>query len=101
MGHLEHCMAPFILLAYMRVKKGYEKEYLKYAKKVDAKVGKTEPGMLYHSLDKDTSRPGYYTWTEVYADDAALLAHFNNPAVAEHAAESKHTWQGGQSIHVL
>ena len=37
--------------------------------------------MIFHNFDTDPSDPIALTWTEVYEDDDALIAHINNPPV--------------------
>ena len=44
-------------------------------------VENSEPGMLFHNFDADPSDPLSFTWTEVYKNDDALMAHINNPPV--------------------
>ena len=75
---------PFVLLASLRVKPDRVEEYLELAKNTDAAVKESEPGMLLHTFDADPSDPCAFTWTEVYQNDAALLAHLNNPKLDEY-----------------
>ena len=72
---------PFVLIARIHVKPGNSDQYLAIAAKVDAEVENSEPGMLFHNFDADPSDPLSFTWTEVYKNDAALIAHINNPPV--------------------
>ena len=65
---------PFVLLASLRVKPDRLEEYLELAEKTDAAVKESEPGMLLHTFDADPSDPCAFTWTEVYENDAALIA---------------------------
>ena len=73
---------PFVLLASLRVKPDRLEEYLELAEKTDTAVKESEPGMLLHTFDADPSDPCAFTWTEVYENDAALIAHLNNPKLA-------------------
>ena len=75
---------PFVLLASLRVKPDRLEEYLELAKKTDTAVKESEPGMLLHTFDADPSDPCAFTWTEVYQNDAALLAHLNNPKLDDY-----------------
>jgi len=75
---------PFVLLASLRVKPDRLEEYLELAKKTDTAVKESEPGMLLHTFDADPSDPCAFTWTEVYENDAALIAHLNNPKLDEY-----------------
>ena len=75
---------PFVLLASLRVKPDRLEEDLELAKKTDTAVKESEPGMLLHTFDADPSDPCAFTWTEVYQNDAALLAHLNNPKLDEY-----------------
>ena len=75
---------PFVLLASLRVKPDRLEEYLELAEKTDTAVKESEPGMLLHTFDADPSDPCAFTWTEVYQNDAALLAHLNNPKLDEY-----------------
>ena len=72
---------PFVLIARIHVKPGNVDQYLEIAAKVDAEVENSEPGMLFHNFDADPSDPLSFTWTEVYKNDAALIAHSNKPPV--------------------
>ena len=45
----------------------------------DNGVMESEPGMLHHTWDQDPDDPLGFVWSEVYANDAALLAHLENP----------------------
>ena len=75
---------PFVLLASLRVKPDRLEEYLELAKKTDTAVKESEPGMLLHTFDADPSDPCAFTWTEVYQNDAALIAHLNNPKLDDY-----------------
>jgi len=75
---------PFVLLASLRVKPDRLEEYLELAEKTDTAVKESEPGMLLHTFDADPSDPCAFTWTEVYENDAALIAHLNNPKLDEY-----------------
>ena len=75
---------PFVLLASLRVKPDRLEEYLELAEKTDTAVKESEPGMLLHTFDADPSDPCAFTWTEVYQNDAALIAHLNNPKLDEY-----------------
>ena len=78
---------PFVLIARIHVKPGKVDQYLEIAAKVDAKVEKSEPGMLFHNFDADPSDPLSFTWTEVYKNDEALIAHINNPPVQRYVEQ--------------
>lgn len=82
--------SPFILLARCHVKPEFAKEHLEAARVADAGVQASEPGMLHHTFDQDPDDPLMFVWSEVYANDAALLAHLANPPlqkfVEEHGA---------------
>ena len=71
----------FVLIARVHVKPGRVDDYLEIAATVDAEVEKSEHGMLFHNFDADPSDPYAFTWTEVYRNDAALIAHQENPPV--------------------
>ena len=75
---------PFILIARIQVKPGKVAEYLELATKIDAAVEASEPGMLHHTFDQDPENPLCFTWTEVYQNDDAFLAHLANPSVGEY-----------------
>ena len=66
---------PFVLIARIHVKLGNVDQYLEIAAKVDEEVESSEPGMLFHNFDADPSDPLSFTWTEVYKNDEALIAH--------------------------
>ncbi len=75
---------PFILIARIQVKPGKVAEYLELATKTDAAVEASEPGMLHHTFDQDPENPLCFTWSEVYQNDDAFLAHLANPSVEEY-----------------
>ncbi len=75
---------PFILIARIKVKPGKIQEYLELATKTDAAVKASEQGMLHHTFDQDPGNPYCFTWSEVYKNDNAFLAHLANPAVGEY-----------------
>ena len=70
---------PFILLARCHVKPEFAAEYLEAARVADEGVKASEPGMLHHTFDQDPSDPLAFVWSEVYANDEALLKHLANP----------------------
>ena len=43
--------------------------------------------MLFHNFDADPSDPLSFTWTEVYKNDEALIAHINNPPVQRYVEQ--------------
>ncbi len=75
---------PFILIARIQVKPGKVAEYLELAAKTDKAVEASEPGMLHHTFDQDPENPLCFTWSEVYQNDDAFLAHLANPPVGEY-----------------
>ena len=83
---------PFILIARIRVKPSKIKEYLELAAAIDSAVEDSEPGMLHHTFDQDPENSTYFTWSEVYKNDAAFLAHLSNPPVGEYL--TKHSELG-------
>ena len=72
---------PFILIARIRVKEGKVEEYLEIAKEADDAVNASEPDMLIHTFDQDTTDPLEFTWSEVYRTSEAMVHHINNPPV--------------------
>ncbi len=79
---------PFILIARITVKEGKVSEYLELAARTDSAVQASEPGMIHHTFDQDPDSTQGFTWSEVYKDDSAFLAHLANPPVVEYL--SKH-----------
>ncbi len=75
---------PFILIARIKVKPGKILEYIELATKTDAVVEASEPGMLHHTFDQDPENPLCFTWSEVYKNDDAFLAHLANPTVGDY-----------------
>ena len=76
--------SPFVLLAHVHVKPDCVDQYLEIAATVDKAVEDSEPGMLLHNFDADPGDPCAFTWTEVYQNDEALLAHLQNPPGCEY-----------------
>ena len=85
---------PFVLIARIHVKPGNVDQYLEIAAKVDAEVENSEPGMLFHDFDADPSDPLSFTWTEVYKNDNALIAHINNPPVQRYVKQHSELGDG-------
>ena len=75
---------PFILIARIQVKPGKVSEYLEVATKTDAAVEASEPDMQHHTFDQDPQNPLCFTWSELYRNDDAFLAHLANPPVGEY-----------------
>ena len=69
-GNGDTSNTPFVLLASLRVKPDRLEEYLELAEKTDTAVKESEPCA--------------FTWAEVYENDAALIAHLNNPKLDEY-----------------
>jgi len=78
---------PFILLARIQVKSDKIQEYLELADKTDKAVEAAEPGMLHHTFDQDPENQLCFTWSEVYKNDEAFIAHLANPAIGEYLQE--------------
>ena len=74
---------PFILLARCKVKADQLEAYLAMAQIADGGVNQTEPGMLHHTFDQDPNDAHTFVWSEVYANDAALLFHLDNPPLLD------------------
>merc|ERR1719502_2309642 len=74
---------PFLLIARCHVKPECRDAYLKAAREADKAVKESEPGMLHHTFDQDPDDPLAFVWSEVYADDAALLKHLTNPPLTK------------------
>ena len=75
---------PFLLLARINVKADCVERYLELAQATDAAVQASEPGMLHHTFDQDPDDPLTFVWSEVYANDAAFMAHVANPPVQDY-----------------
>jgi len=74
---------PFIQIARCHVKPECVDAYLKAAEEADAAVRETEPEMLHHTFDQDPEDALSFVWSEVYANDAALLFHLANPPLVK------------------
>ena len=79
----KHC----VLIAQIHDKLVNVDQYLEIADKVDEEVESSEPEMLFHNFDADPSVPLSFTWTEVYKNDEALIAHINNPPVQRYVEQ--------------
>ena len=75
---------PFMLLARIHVKPGCVDQYLELARVTDEAVQASEPGMIHHTFDQDPDDPLTFVWSEVYANDAAFMAHVANPPVQDY-----------------
>lgn len=91
---------PFVLIAKLRVKPDQVEEYLKIAQKADDAVRHSEPGMLLHTFDASPDDPCSFTWTEVYQNDVALIAHFNNPLLQPYLTEHDRLADGAINVTI-
>ena len=95
-------ISPIVLLCHLTIHSKVLDEYKKFAKDVDDVVNETEPGMLYHSMDQDPSAVNKFTWTEVYANSEAIIAHFDNGEVKKAMSPelNEKFYDGGMDIHI-
>ena len=75
---------PFILIARVTVKADCIEKYIQLAKITDDLVNRSEPQMLHHTFDQDIDNATLFTWSELYANDNALIYHINNPVVIDY-----------------
>ena len=78
---------PFILLARITVSPGKLDAYLDLAAGVDAEVEASEPGMLFHNFDQDSTDPHKMVWSEVYRRSDDFLFHADNPPVVDYVGK--------------
>ena len=78
---------PFILLARITVSPGKLDAYLDLAAVVDAEVEASEPGMLFHNFDQDSTDPHKLVWSEVYQQSDDFLFHADNPPVVDYVGK--------------
>lgn len=78
---------PFILLARIRVSPGKLDAYLDLAAGVDGEVEASEPGMLFHNFDQDSTDPHKLVWSEVYRQSDDFLFHADNPPVVDYVGK--------------
>jgi len=78
---------PFILLARITVSSGKLDAYLDLAAGVDAEVEASEPGMLFHNFDQDSTDPHKLVWSEVYRRSDDFLFHADNPPVVDYVGK--------------
>lgn len=78
---------PFILLARITVSPGKLDAYLDLAASVDAEVEASEPGMLFHNFDQDSTDPHKLVWSEVYRQSDDFLFHADNPPVVDYVGK--------------
>jgi len=78
---------PFILLARITVSPGKLDAYLDLAAGVDAEVEASEPGMLFHNFDQDSTDPRKLVWSEVYRQSDDFLFHADNPPVVDYVGK--------------
>merc|ERR1712094_15774 len=90
--------AMLVLLARHKVQPDKLEGYMKWAEAVDKAVEDTEPGMVAHTLDRDPEDTCSFVWTEVYANDAALIAHLENKPVLEALGAMPGFLEGGLEI---
>lgn len=78
---------PFILLARITVSPGKLDAYLDLAADVDGEVEASEPGMLFHNFDQDSTDPHKLVWSEVYRQSDDFLFHADNPPVVDYVGK--------------
>ncbi len=78
---------PFILLARITVSPGKLEAYLDLAATVDAEVEASEPGMLFHNFDQDSTDPNKLVWSELYRQSDDFLFHADNPPVVDYVSQ--------------
>lgn len=78
---------PFILLARITVSPGKLDAYLDLAAGVDGEVEASEPGMLFHNFDQDSTDPHKLVWSEVYRQSDDFLFHADNPPVVDYVGK--------------
>ena len=78
---------PFILLACITVSPGKLDAYLDLAAGVDAEVETSEPGMLFHNFDQDSTDAHKLVWSEVYRRSDDFLFHADNPPVVDYVGK--------------
>ena len=78
---------PFILLARITVSPGKLNAYLDLAAGVDAEVEASEPDMLFHNFDQDSTDPHKLVWSEVYRQSDDFLFHADNPPVVDYVGK--------------
>ena len=89
---------PFILIARVHVKDGMLDQYFNIANQVDNAVEASEPGMLFHNFDADPDDALAFTWTELYANSDAFIAHDANPPVQDYVAKHMELGDGAQLL---
>ena len=78
---------PFILLARITVSPGKLDAYLDLAAGVDGEVEASEPGMLFHNFDQNSTDPHKLVWSEVYRQSDDFLFHADNPPVVDYVGK--------------
>lgn len=78
---------PFILLARITVSPGKLNAYIDLAAGVDAEVEASEPGMLFHNFDQDSTGPHKLVWSELYRRSDDFLFHADNPPVVDYVGK--------------
>ena len=78
---------PFFLLARITASPGKLDAYLDLAAGVDAEVEASEPGMLFHNFDQDSTDPHKLVWSEVYRQSDDFLFHADNPPVVDYVGK--------------
>jgi len=79
--------SPVIMLGRVTTKPGKADEYIGLARRTDKEVKESELGMLHQSFDADPSDRTKFVWSEVYQNDAALIAHLKNTPFCEYLTQ--------------
>ncbi len=69
---------PFVLIGRVHIKHRALDKYFRVADAVGAAVQRIEPGMLFHKFDANRDDLLAFTWTEVYENSSAFIAHASN-----------------------
>ena len=87
----EAAKTPVVQTAKFKIGAGKEEEAIRMVSALAAKVEELEPGVLVYQVYRPANDPSSVFFFEVYADDAALAAHSQQP----HLAELRTAFQNG------
>ena len=90
-GAQEGAKTPVVQTAKFKIGAGKEEDAIKMITALAAKVEELEPGVLVYQVYRPANDPSSVFFFEVYADDAALAAHGQQP----HLAELRTAFQSG------
>eukprot|EP00966_Prymnesium_polylepis_P041209 956007-Prymnesium_polylepis.1 len=92
-------LLPIISIGRLLVKRDNVSQYLAEANIAMNVIEQTEPGMLWHTFDRDPTNETKFQWSS-FLENEALLEHMLNPALGPYITAHGELGVGGFDLHV-